>query len=101
DEQRERSMSRARWMDELWQDGAFAMRSLKRNAGFAAVVVGALAIGIGANTTIFTLIDAALVRTIPVHNPTELVAVGNTARINSSSDGSPRTDILSYPAYRD
>ncbi len=101
DEARERGMGRAYMMQELKQDVAYALRSLKRNAGFATVVVGALALGIGANTAIFTLIDATLVRTLPVAHPEQLVAIGNTTRTNSSSDGAPRTDLLSYPLFRD
>src|SRR5262249_48585078 len=87
DESRERAMQRANMIEELRQDVGFAFRSLRRNAGFGAVVVGALALGIGANTAIFTLIDATLVRTLPVPEPRALVAVGNTARVNSSSEG--------------
>ena len=94
-------MHRANMIQELEQDITYAFRSLKRNAGFATVVVSALALGIGANTAIFTLIDATLVRTLPVRHPEELVAIGNTARTNGSSEGSPRTDLLSYPLYRD
>jgi predicted permease len=101
DESRERAMQRANVIEELRQDVVFALRSLRRNASFGVVVVGALALGIGANTAIFTLIDATLVRTLPVRQPHALVAVGNTARVNSSSEGAPRTDLLSYPLYRD
>jgi predicted permease len=101
DEARERGMHRANAIQELKQDITYALRSLKRNGGFATVVVSALALGIGANTAIFTLIDATLVRMLPVRHPEELVAIGNTARTNSSSEGSPRTDLLSYPLYRD
>src|ERR1043166_7585353 len=69
DEQRERAMRRANMMSELQQDIVYALRTLKRNIGFTAVIVGALAVGIGANTAIFTLIDAVLVRTLPVDHP--------------------------------
>ncbi|MGH7616324.1 MAG: ADOP family duplicated permease [Gemmatimonadaceae bacterium] len=101
DEARAKTMRRTNVVQDLRQDIGFALRSLERNAGFASVVIGALALGIGANTSIFTLIDATLVRTLPVRNPTALVAIGNTARVNSSSDGAPRTDLFSYPLYRD
>jgi len=101
DEARERGMDRATTIQELTQDVGYAMRSVKRNAGFASVVIGALALGIGANTAIFTLIDATLVRTLPVQHPEQLVIIGNPARTNSSSEGTPRTDMLSYPLFRD
>jgi predicted permease len=101
DEQREFSMRRANYMSEVLQDLAFALRTLRRNAGFAALVVGALAIGIGANTAIFSMIDAVFVRGLPVSHPEQLVAIGDPTRVNSHSGGSPRTDLLSAPLYRD
>jgi predicted permease len=101
DEQRERAMRRVNMMSELQQDIVYALRTLKRNIGFTAVVVTALAIGIGANTAIFTLIDAVLVRTLPVSHPEQLVSIGNPARVSSLSQGSPRTDLMAVPVYHD
>src|SRR4051812_23674476 len=101
DQQREQSMRRANMMSEVEQDIVYAVRTLRRNIGFTAVIVGALAVGIGANTAIFTLIDAVLLRTLPVPHPEQLVSIGNQARVNSLSQGSPRTDLLSAPVYRD
>jgi predicted permease len=54
------------------QDLRYALRQLRRNPGFAAVVIASLALGIGANTAIFTLIDAVLLRMLPVAQPREL-----------------------------
>ncbi|HEY4131475.1 MAG TPA: ABC transporter permease, partial [Gemmatimonadaceae bacterium] len=101
DEQRERSARRANMISELHQDLVYAVRTLRRNMGFTAVIVAALAIGIGANTAIFTIIDSVLVQTLPVEHPEELVSIGNPARINSLSSGSPRVDLISYPMYKD
>jgi predicted permease len=101
DEQREYSMRRANFVSELTQDLAFTTRTLRRSAGFTGLVVGALAIGIGANTAIFSMIDAVFVRGLPVSHPEQLVAVGDPTRINSHSGGTPRTDLLSVPLYRD
>lgn len=101
DEQRERALRRVNMISELQQDVVYALRTLKRNIGFTAVVVGALAIGIGANTAIFTLIDAVLVRTLPVPHPEQLVSIGNPARVGALSIGSPRPDILSAAVFRD
>src|SRR5437868_3675075 len=101
DEQRERVMRRTTLMSEFQQDIVYALRTLRRNAGLTAVIVCALAIGIGANTAIFTLIDAVLVRKLPVNRPDELVIVGDPTRVSSFSSGSPRTDLLSTPVYRD
>jgi len=101
DQQRERAMSRANLFGELQQDIVFALRTLRRNAGFTAIIVGALALGIGANTAIFTLIDAVVVRTLPVSHPEQLVAIGDPARVSSFSQGSPRIDLLSAPLFND
>jgi predicted permease len=101
DQQRERTMRRTNMMGELHQDVVYALRTLRRNIGFTAVIVGALATGIGANTAIFTIINAVLVQTLPVEHPEQLVAIGNPTRVNSMSSGSPRVDILSNPVYKD
>lgn len=60
-------------MSTLWQDVRFAGRLLLRSRGFAAVVVAVLAISIGANSAIFSLLDAALVRPLPFDHPDDLV----------------------------
>lgn len=101
DQQRERAMRRIDFIGEVRQDVVYAMRTLARNVGFALGVVGALALGIGANTAIFTLVDAVLLRHLPVPHAEQLVAIGNPLRVNGLSQGSPRTDLLSTPLYRD
>jgi predicted permease len=101
DEERERTMKRIRYADELRQDISFAARALRRNPAFTAVAVFTLALGIGANTAIFTLIDSVMLRPIPVHAPEELITIGDASRINWESRGSAHTEIFSYPLYRD
>ena len=101
DQQRERAAHRANVAGELQQDVAYAFRTLRRNAGFTFIIVAALALGIGANTAIFTLIDAVVVRTLPVSHPEQLVAIGDPSRVSSLSQGSPRTDLISAPLYHD
>src|SRR2546430_6944838 len=88
-------------MDTVVQDLRYALRLLRRNPAFTTVVVLTLTLGMGANTAIFTLIDAVILRHIPVRHPEQLIALGNTARVGSLSQGSPRTDLFSYPLYRD
>ena len=100
DEERERTMRRRNYSEELRQDIAYAIRTLRRNIGFSLVVVLTLALGIGANTAIFTLIDALLLRPLEVPHPEQLVAIGNPARIGDMWQGSPRLDLISYPMYQ-
>ena len=60
-----------------------------------------LALGIGANTAVFSLIDALMRRSLPVPNPEQLVSIGDPRRSNGMSTGSPRVDLFSYPLYAD
>jgi len=102
DRQRERAMHRSNMFIELRQDGRFALRTLRRNLGFTSLIVTALAVGIGANTAIFTLVDSVLVAKLPVNDPDALVAIGDPARVGSMNLGQPPvTSILSYPLYKD
>src|ERR1700687_5113421 len=84
----ELTMRRADLLDDLRHDVVFAFRMLRRNVGVTAVVILSLALGIGANTAMFTLVDAVLLRTLPVRQPGQLLAIGNPARVNSHSQGS-------------
>jgi predicted permease len=92
---------RADFISNLRQDAAYAVRTLIHNAGFTAVVLLILAIGIGANTSIFSLIDALMLRALPVPNPEQLVLVGDSRDAGHVSEGTPQVDILSYPQYTD
>src|SRR5580658_3469055 len=60
------------FVESSWQDLRFGWRMLRKSPGFTTVVVLSLALGIGANTAIFTLIDAILFKMLPVKNPQEL-----------------------------
>jgi macrolide transport system ATP-binding/permease protein len=61
------------WLETLLQDLSYGLRQLRRNPGFAAVAVITLALGIGANTAIFSLIDAVMLSSMPVRDPSQLV----------------------------
>jgi predicted permease len=64
-----------RLLNDLWQDLGHGLRILRRSPGFTAVAILSLALGIGANTAIFTLIDSLMLRQLPVKNPGELMQV--------------------------
>lgn len=90
-------------MNVFWQDFRFALRQLRKSPGFTVTVVVTLALGIGANTAIFTLFDQALLRMLPVKNPKELVRFEWTGAYSgsASSFGGDTGNYFSYPMYRD
>ncbi|MGA8026964.1 MAG: ABC transporter permease [Bryobacteraceae bacterium] len=67
---------RVLWLDHLWQDIGYALRQFGRSKAFTFVAVLTLALGIGVNTAIFTLIHAVMFNTLPVYRPAELYRLG-------------------------
>src|SRR5271154_4719453 len=82
-------------MNRLLQDLRYAVRQLSRNQGFTAVAVLTLALGIGANSAIFSVVYAVLLRPLPFHDPGRLVAVKATQPGRLEDVG------VSYPAFLD
>src|SRR5215813_12728245 len=68
-------LQRQRWEDEMIQDLRFGARMLLKHRGFSCVAMLTLALGIGANTAIFSLIDALLLKRLPVKNPEQLLSL--------------------------
>ena len=101
DRQREATQRRANIFAELRQDVTFGVRTLRRNALLTTLVVGGLALGIGANAAIYSLIDAVLVRKLPVPNPDPLVIVGDPIYVDSRGHGTPDGKLFSYPLWLD
>ncbi len=84
-------------MDTLWQDMRGAFRALGKSPGFSLVVVLTLAFGIGANTTVFSVIDTLFLNPLPVDRPAELVTIRTT------DAGAQTSDVLSisHPNLKD
>jgi putative ABC transport system permease protein len=91
-------------MHSLIQDLRFALRQIRRSPGFMVTAVLTLALGVGANTAIFSLLDQALLRSLPVRAPEQLVILsttGNGWEGHSSDRGAGVEKSFSYPMYRD
>src|SRR5580698_4789801 len=87
-------------METLIQDIRFAFRTFVGNPGFACIAIVTLALGIGANTAIFTILDSVLLRTLPVNNPQQLVALTDPdahGMSNGSESGNRR--LLAYSEF--
>jgi predicted permease len=93
-----RDVRGTRWLEDLWQDLRYTTRSMRRHPAFAVAAVLSLAIGIGANTAIFGVVDALLIRPLPVASPSELSYV---TRTGPAAEGrrTIATTRFSHPAF--
>src|SRR6202023_3099862 len=82
-------------MGSLLQDIQYGLRTLRKNPGFTAVAILTLALGIGANTAIFSLVDSFLLRPLPVKDPQQITTLAYQLK------GGQLLNIFSVPDYRD
>jgi hypothetical protein len=84
------------WLEQLWRDGRLAVRGFLRQPGFALVAIGTLALGIGATSAIFNVVEAFLLRPLPYASPEQLVSV------QPEMPGSGRLNVgMSVPEFED
>jgi macrolide transport system ATP-binding/permease protein len=93
-----REQRRGFWLESFYADVRYGLRILRKNPGFTAITILTLALGIGANTSIFSILDPLLLRKLPVRNPDELVWVNSIGTFGRPAEGS---EVETYYAYRD
>src|SRR5215469_6383763 len=81
-------------MESIAQDIRYALRMLVKNPGFTVVAVLTLVLGIGANTAIFSLIDAVLLKFLPVQQPERLVRLTHVDKLGNAEE------FFSYPTFK-
>jgi putative ABC transport system permease protein len=97
-QERSREMWGWQWLETLLQDVRYGLRQLRRNPGFTSVAILTLALGIGANTAVFSVVNAVLLRPLPFPNPGRLVSVTSTIQRTGSSGSASYPDFLDWRA---
>ena len=87
------------WLETFLQDAGYGMRSMLRTPAITFVALLSLALGIGANTAIFSFLDALMLRSLPVRTPKQLVKLGDRDA-SGITDSFAATQLYSYPFYR-
>jgi predicted permease len=88
------------WLDKLWRDVRFGLRSLRQSPGFAITAVLTLALGMGANTAVFSVMNAVLLRSLPVSDPQSVVYVKTSGAPRHANNTGDWETSLSYPVYQ-
>jgi hypothetical protein len=90
-------------VDNFWQDLRYSVRMLLKSPGFTLVAVASLALGIGANTAIFTLINDLLLKSLPVRDPQQLISFGKAfggGQVDGIGARDFPLDIFTYDFYQ-
>src|SRR5580692_3343946 len=87
------------WLESFVQDIDYGIRAMLRSPALTIVALLSLALGIGANTAIFSLLNAVMLRSLPVRDPANLILLGK-GNVSGITDDFARTQLYSYPFYR-
>ena len=96
-----RDVWRRRWLEESAQDVRYALRGFRRNPGFALVAILSLALGIGANTALFEVVNAVRLRTLPVADPSSLVEIHIADRDGARGNFQTWFSSVTQPIWRE
>ena len=83
------------WLEQLVQDTGYSLRIMRKSPGFTIIAIITLALGIGVNTAIFSLVDFLVFRPLPVERPADVVV------LTSAREGRAATSLFSYPDFVD
>jgi putative ABC transport system permease protein len=97
--ERTRDMNVAAWLDATRADVVYGLRQLRANPGFAAIAVLSLALGVGANTAIFQLVNAIRLKMLPVRNPRELVSIDFEKGSTRAGWWPSRSAVMTYAQW--
>src|SRR5437763_327030 len=85
--------------DALRQDFLYALRVLRRSPGFALLCIGIMAVGIGANTAVFSVVNAVLLKPLPYHDPGRIVTLSNVVKTPTARNALAK--LISAPDFQD